>query len=225
MDKTDKRSINKQEKLIKLYKASLKVFAKYGFKKATVETIAMELGMTKGNIYLYVKNKKDLYEKTIVHAVTEFQEDMRQSVSHEEDAVKQIIMLAETGVRYFTENSDFHNVIIDAPNIITEPAAFGTVFFEIRQSGINIVKAILERGVEKKQFRDFEVDYVAELLYHFYILFIVNTFVLVDIVSDGKSASKMYKEIVNLVLHGIVKVDSSSISEYAGLSDQSMARN
>ncbi len=225
MGKIDKRSINKQEKLIKLYKAALKVFAKYGYKKATVEIIARELGMTKGNIYLYVKDKRDLYEKTIIHAVTEFQETMRQSISHEENAIKQIIMLAEAGVKYITENSDFHSLIIDAPNIITEPAAFGTRFFETRQSGIDIVKTILEKGVEKQQFRDFDADYVAELLYHFYILFIVNTFVLTDIVSDGRSAAKMYTEIVNLVLHGIVRTGSNNISEYAGLSDQSMVGN
>ncbi len=220
MQKSDKRSINKQKKLITLYKAALKTFARYGFKKTTVEDIAGELGMTKGNIYLYVENKQDLHEKTIKYAVSEFLEVMRGSIRKEDDIIRQITRLAETGVKYMSENSDLRALLVDAPNIITEPSTFGERFSEIMENGVDIIKSILERGVQEKFFRNFDVDYVAELLFHFYGLFILNAFVLTDIISEGKSTAKMYTEIVNLVLFGIVKKNGDQLPQFPGFEDQ-----
>ncbi len=220
MQKSDKRLINKQKKLITLYKAALKTFARYGYKKTTVEDIAGELGMTKGNIYLYVKNKQDLHEKTIIYAVSEFLEVMRGSIRKDDNVIKQITRLAETGVGYMSENSDLRALLVDAPNIITEPATFGERFSDIIENGVGIIRSILEKGVQEKLFRNFDVDYVAELLFHFYGLFILNTFVLTDIISEGKSTAKMYMEIVNLVLFGIVKKNGDQVPEYPGFGDQ-----
>jgi len=53
----------------KIFDAALKLFAQYGYKKTTLEDVAGECGMTPGNIYFYVKNKKDLYEKTVSNMV------------------------------------------------------------------------------------------------------------------------------------------------------------
>jgi len=57
---------NKQYNLEQIYETALTVFAKFGFKKTAMRDVARELGMTQGNIYLYVKNKRDLYEKAVL---------------------------------------------------------------------------------------------------------------------------------------------------------------
>jgi len=53
-----------------IYNAALKIFAEFGYKKATMEDIAKELNMTKCNLYLYAENKMDLYENTVRSALT-----------------------------------------------------------------------------------------------------------------------------------------------------------
>jgi len=55
--------VRQKENIETIYAAALKTFAKYGFKKTTVEDIAVAMNMTKGNLYLYVKNKKDLFNQ------------------------------------------------------------------------------------------------------------------------------------------------------------------
>ena len=44
--------------------AALGAFARYGYKKATLEDIAGELSMTNSSIYAYAASKKELYEQT-----------------------------------------------------------------------------------------------------------------------------------------------------------------
>jgi AcrR family transcriptional regulator len=49
----------------KIIKSASKLFAKKGFFKTTVEDIAQATGVAKGTVYLYFKNKQELYTATI----------------------------------------------------------------------------------------------------------------------------------------------------------------
>ncbi len=213
MEKSNKRKVKKQEKLIKLYDVSLKVFAKYGFKKATLEDIAKELGITKGNIYRYVDSKQDLYERSILYAISNFQDAMKDSITNVKGAMQQIVTLATFGYKYFSENKDLQAVLVDTPDFIVNPESFSERFYEVRRSGIEIVKGILESGIKEKLFRKFEADCIAELLYNFYGLFIINSFVLTDFITEN-SSSKMFGEIVNLVLYGILNIDGNRLPKF-----------
>ena len=63
-----------------IFAAALAVFARYGFKKSTVQDIADRLDMTKGNLYRYARNKRDLYEKTVSWALIRWQDNVRRAI-------------------------------------------------------------------------------------------------------------------------------------------------
>ena len=52
--------------LEEIYTAAINTFSIYGFKRTRVEDVAGELGVVTGTLYRYVKDKKDLYEKSVV---------------------------------------------------------------------------------------------------------------------------------------------------------------
>ena len=52
--------IRYEGKKIKILEGAAKIFAKKGFEKATMEDIANELYITKGNLYYYIKSKEDM---------------------------------------------------------------------------------------------------------------------------------------------------------------------
>ena len=52
-----------------IYEAALKVFAKYGYRKTTLEDIAGEMDMTAANLYAYFQSKRELYEQTVSYAM------------------------------------------------------------------------------------------------------------------------------------------------------------
>jgi AcrR family transcriptional regulator len=62
---SDEPSQFKAERLELLYAASLRLFARFGFARTRVEDVARELGMTKGNLYFYVRSKEELYFRTV----------------------------------------------------------------------------------------------------------------------------------------------------------------
>ena len=80
MNKTDKRQ--------DIFRAALKLFARYGFKKTTVEDVAAEVGMTKSNLYFYVANKRELYEQTVGNALIQWRDSVAAAISQVDDVVE-----------------------------------------------------------------------------------------------------------------------------------------
>jgi len=196
---------NRQHKLEKIYEAALAIFSKFGFKKTTMEDIAKELGMTKGNIYLYANNKRDLYEKSILHALYEFQNHVVKAFKRERDVVKQIISMSQAGFEYISKNDALRSIIINDPDLIRP---YEEVFspenieehYEFHAFARDMLSAGLKQGIKENRFRKFDADYIADLLSQIYMMFIRRNFV----ISKGKSIRKTTEEIVNLVLYGIV---------------------
>jgi len=54
------------EKRDKILEASIDFFGKYGYKKATIKTIADKVGVAPGTIYTYFKDKDELFISTIM---------------------------------------------------------------------------------------------------------------------------------------------------------------
>ena len=95
-----------------IYEAALKVFAKYGYRKATLEDIAGEMGMTAANLYAYSRSKRALYEQTVSCAMLRWQEKVRAAVSKKRRAADKLSALAETfeRVRDFCPILPLHEV-------------------------------------------------------------------------------------------------------------------
>ena len=89
-----------KEDIATVYEAALGVFAEFGFKKATLDDIAAQLGMTKGNLYRYAHNKQDLYRNTVRHALLRWQGKVRDAVAAESDVVQQFQVMCRKAVAY-----------------------------------------------------------------------------------------------------------------------------
>ena len=69
-----------KDRTIQVLEQALQIFSKYGYKKTTLEDIAGSLGITKGALYAYSENKKDLYEKAVALALKKWQDRVKEEV-------------------------------------------------------------------------------------------------------------------------------------------------
>jgi AcrR family transcriptional regulator len=205
MEKINPLIKSRQFKLEKIYDVSLSVFAKFGFKKTTVEDIAKELDMTKGNIYLYAQSKRDLYEKSFLHAIRKFQNFMVDAFQREKDVEKKIVAMAQAGFEFISRNEDFRSLLASDPDLL-RPAeeTFSpqnvVEYGDVRDFSRKMLKDGLRQGIAEKRFRDFDADYIADLLSQIYTMFIKEDYA----ISQETAQFKKTEEIVNLILYGIV---------------------
>ncbi|MBN1636041.1 MAG: TetR/AcrR family transcriptional regulator [Deltaproteobacteria bacterium] len=191
MDKTDR--------LNQIFDESLKVFARFGYKKATVEDIARQAGMTKGNLYLYVKNKRDMYEKTTAHALLRWQTKVSEDVAQQHDVEAMFVTMCTKAFEYLAQDNDLRTVLMNDPAIFPLSPREDS-FNEINQASMNMLKDILQKGIDQGRFRKIDIGHATEFLFSIYVMFIIKTYVK----SEGKSTRKMFEEGVQLVLNGLL---------------------
>jgi AcrR family transcriptional regulator len=189
-----------QERTTQIFDAALKIFARYGYKKTTVEDIARDVGMTKGNLYFYFKDKRDLYNQAVAHALLKWQSRVAAAVEQQDDVADKFVTLAAKSYEYLSEDDDLRTIITNDPSIQAVSPEEDR-FPQIGQASVQMLRRILQQGVDQGRFRTIDVEYITGFLYSIYVMFIIKTYIR----SEGQSALKMYQEGVDVILHGLLK--------------------
>ncbi len=197
--------MTRDKKQTEIFAAALKLFALYGFKKTTVEDVAAQVGMTKSNIYFYVKNKRDLYEKTVSTALEQWRNSVAEAVATSDDVVEKFTIMAQRSFDYLADHEDLRCILIKDPGIFTLTPREDR-FYDINLGAMNLIRDILNQGIEQGRFYPVEVASTAELLFSIYIMFLIKTYVK----SEGVSSVRMYDEGLKIILRGLCRDYSKS---------------
>ena len=189
-----------KEDIATIYEAALGVFADFGFKKATLEDIAAELGMTKGNLYRYAVNKKDLYRNTVRHAMLRWQGRVREAIEQETDATQQFHVMCRKAVAYLSEDDALRRLLVRDPDIFPMFPA-DDPYADINANSVAMIRSILERGIAEKRFRAVDLETVPEIIFSVYKMFIIRMY----IKSQDRAQEAMFTQTVALITQGLFK--------------------
>lgn len=194
--------MTKTEKQQEIFHAALRLFARYGFRKTTVEDVAAEVGMTKSNLYFYVANKRELYEQTVSYALRQWRDSVASAITKTDAVVEKFSVVAAKSFEYLSNHKDLRSILIMDPGIFTLSPQEDR-FSEINQGAMLLIKNILVQGIKEKIFYKVDVDHITELLFSIYIMLLIKTY----IKSEGNSAFRMYEDGVALILRGLCRKD------------------
>lgn len=188
--------MEKQARIDEVYRAALRTFGNYGFRKTTMEDIADELKLTKGALYQYAENKKDLYEKSAAYGLLLWQSRVIDAVSKETDTKKQFVTMCKKAFAYLSEDNDLKKVLKRDPDIF--PISFQKDTYKvINDRSMNLIKTILVKGIQEGKFRDVDTELITRLLFSIYKMLINETYVLGD-----ESPEQMLDEVIRLITEG-----------------------
>jgi AcrR family transcriptional regulator len=191
-----------RENIETIYQTALEVFAQYGFPKTTMEDIAGRLSMTKGNLYLYAKNKQDLYRKTAAYALLKWQARVAEAVGNESDVTQKFLTMCFKAVEYLASDTHLRNLLLRDPDIfpmfpVKDP------FDGINRNSVEMIKSILRQGIAEGVFRAFDVDRISEVIFMIYKMFIIRMY----IKSDDQMIHKMFEDTIDLCTRGLFADD------------------
>ena len=198
--------MGKDRKQNEIFHASLRLFARFGYQKTTMDDVAAEVGMTKGNVYFYVSGKRDLYEKAVSLALQEWREKVADAVARVDDVVEKFAVMAKLSFEYLVDNEDLRAILVKDPSIFTLTPREDR-FYEINLGAIQLIKDIITQGIAEGRFLPVDVDHTSELFFSIYIMFLIKRYVK----SEGISATRMYEEGMNIVLRGICRTPPESL--------------
>lgn len=84
-----------EKKEQQIMQAARDLFARFGFKKTTIDEISQAAGIAKGTVYLYFKDKKQLLVRIGMHELLESQAALAAELSSERDPAQRLRRIVE----------------------------------------------------------------------------------------------------------------------------------
>ncbi|MEZ4604228.1 MAG: TetR/AcrR family transcriptional regulator [Desulfobacterales bacterium] len=187
-----------RENIETIYQVALAAFAEFGYRKTTMDDVAGRLHMTKGNLYLYVKNKKDLYHQTVSHALLKWQSKVLEAVERQKDVKRKFFTMCFKAVEYLAQDAELRQVLLRDPDIfpmfpLKDP------FHEINRNSVELIKSILKQGIAEKVFRPVDPERISEVIFMVYKMFIIRMY----IKTEKQQIHEMFEDTVDLFSLGL----------------------
>ncbi|MBW7476581.1 TetR/AcrR family transcriptional regulator [Paenibacillus oenotherae] len=150
------------QKRVLIVQAAQELFSKYGFKKTTVDEIAQNVGIAKGTIYLYFKNKEQLLIRIGMNSLLASQEGLIREVSQIEDPSRRLQRIIENKAkdmfRFYEEFPDAIKIIpyLRKEDIVQEG---GQTYFD---NHTHLLRDALGLGIEQGRYRIGDLDAMVE---------------------------------------------------------------
>jgi AcrR family transcriptional regulator len=172
------------------------LFAKYGIKSMTMDSLAEELGISKRTIYERFKDKDTLLREVILYYKNQTQLQAHDLIDQSENAIEALFRIIKMTIGQMMRMSPafFHDFRKYHQNVFKEFSEPG----EIRD--FSMTRHLLETGIEQEVFRnDFDIDIVNRTLHTLFDLFGHNS----QMVDEGYDRKEMFEHIIIPFFRGI----------------------
>lgn len=145
-----------------ILEAAKGVFAKYGFKKTTLDDIARAVGKGKSSLYYYFKNKEELFEAMLSLEVDNLKTEFVTAIEAEKTPKLKLRTYIMLRMRMFVMLISFY------PSFRQEFAENWGYIERIRlrydAEELQIIKSILQIGIDQGQFAITNLDLTAQAI-------------------------------------------------------------
>lgn len=149
-----------------ILKAAEHIFAVKGYYQATMLDIAEEAQYAVGTLYLYFKDKQNLYINLLEEKMQKLICLVKEEVEQEENTSAKIKMLIETQLKFFVNNEDFFRIYFSERGglgwTIKDKPSTSTVnlFFELLDYLVDLIKQAQLEGIIKADYHPQKVAYI-----------------------------------------------------------------
>lgn len=140
-----------------------RAFARFGFKKTSIDEVARAAGVAKGTVYLACDSKEDLFYQVLNREIRAWAAETAKLIDPRIPADQLLAMMSEQGIAYLDSRPLVRDLLFG--RLDETLPQFGDRLEALRRIGASNVVEVLKLGIEQKRFReDLDVDIVASLL-------------------------------------------------------------
>jgi AcrR family transcriptional regulator len=143
--------------------AAARAFARFGFKKASVEEIAKSAGVAKGTVYLAADTKEDLFYQAVHREVRAWTSELSKLVDPRVPADQLLLRCAQAAFAYLNQKPLVRDLLFGSYHLMLPEWA--DRLDELRELGRANLLEVLRLGVRQGHFRDdLDVEEVAKII-------------------------------------------------------------
>lgn len=146
---------------------ALDVFEKEGFEDATFQKIADRCGITRTTLYIYFKNKHEIFLFSIKQLLSQMEESLVDLINNSNLSYEKILKTTMLNlIDYCEENKQLFNILL--PYLLQIKKEGGSPYDKIRRRIIklrHLLSTIVITGIQHNEFKQENVKNINELLY------------------------------------------------------------
>lgn len=143
--------------------AAVRAFARFGFKKTSVDQIAKDAGVAKGTVYLAADTKEDLFYQAVHREVRAYTAEIAKLIDPRKPADQLLLEATFAGIKYLEERPLVRDLIFGNHQLILPEWA--DRLDELRALGRGNCAEIIRLGIRQGLFRaDLDVDELSTIL-------------------------------------------------------------
>ena len=141
----------KEKKRSAIIQASLRVFARKGYETTALDEVAREAGLAKGTLYLYFKDKEDLYFQVMLTVLERFEAFVGKQTMQTQNPLEKMAAVARAQIGFFADNPSYFRLFMVAftPEMATIHKKLLEPLFEKRRRLSEYLHALIEEGKAK----------------------------------------------------------------------------
>jgi AcrR family transcriptional regulator len=140
----------KDEARAKIIEIARDIFTHFGFKKTTMEEIAIASRKGKSSIYYYFNSKEDVFKAVVEREAEEMREEIRVKVLNVEDPIERLKAYISFRMKKLKELSNYYAAL--KSEYLSHLEFVEKIRKNYDQDEIRIIKQILDDGVKNEQF-------------------------------------------------------------------------
>lgn len=178
--------------------AARDIFARFGFKKTTMDDIARAVRKGKSSLYHYFNSKDDVFQAVVEKECLILQEEINRAIDKEDSPLKQMRAYIMTRTNVLKRVANFYNALKDE---YFEHYGFEKVRAKYFQDEVDTIKKILRTGIDKGIFNIKELEITASAM----ITALKGFEYSWAIESDISENEKNIDNLLDVLFYGIIK--------------------
>lgn len=193
----NKRSGKESKK--KILSAATRVFSKYGYRGASMRMLAKAADISLGGLYLYFKNKEELYGTLIGNRLNDLMEETRETLKGVQDPTEALSTFISMRIKYARKHREVI-LVLGREQTLTFGLKAKKKFFKDQRG---VIEEIVRKGIASGIFMECDVREVAKVIVCALRGFVLSIIVEPDALFSPEECSK-------LILKGILRRDAEA---------------
>ncbi len=174
--------------------AALRLFSEYGYSKASMRMIANASGISIGGLYLYFKNKDELYLALIKSRLDELADMTRKSLKDTDDPAEAVSKFISLHLAYAKKHRELI-LVQGREHGFTSGISAKRKFFKTQRG---FIEGIIRKGIRSGVFKKCNVKETAKIIFCTIRGFVLSLILETDALFSPHECSK-------LILNGLLK--------------------
>ncbi len=141
---------HQEEARIKIIDIARNIFSHFGFKKTTMEEIALATRKGKSSIYYYFNSKEEIFKAVVEKEADELKAELIKSISATDDPIEKLKIYILTRMRKLKKLTNFYTAL--KSDYLNHLVFIEEIRKKYDNDEINIIRDILREGVDTGKF-------------------------------------------------------------------------